>query len=188
MTPRSVDPRSGLVFDVHELGRRPGALREISRQVPAPEGFGNDMIGVPPGSPIDLDVRLEAVVEGVLVTGVARVPMRGECARCLREISYTEEIDLQELFIFPEKELDDEDASRVEGELIDLEPLLRDSVVLDAPFIPLCSPDCLGICPVCGADLNEDPEHGHEDEIDPRWADLAGWVDDNESTTGSQEP
>ncbi len=188
MKPRSVDPRSGLVFDVHELGRRPGALREISREAAAPEGFGNDMIGVPPGSPIDLDIRLEAAVEGVLVTGVARVPMRGECARCLKEITYYDEIDLQELFIFPEKELDDEDASRVEGELIDLEPLLRDSVVLDAPFIPLCRLDCLGICPICGVDLNDDPDHAHKDEVDPRWADLAGWLGGNENEPGSLEP
>lgn len=188
MTPRSVDPRSGLVFDVHELGRRPGALKEISRDTPAPAGFGNDVIGVPTDSPIDLDLRFEAAVEGVLVTGVARVSLRGECARCLKEIAYSEEIDLQELFCFPDKELDDADASRIEGDLIDLEPLLRDSVVLELPFIPLCRPDCLGICPVCGADLNEDPEHSHGEVIDPRWAGLTEWMNGPESQTGSPEP
>lgn len=188
MTPRSVDPRSRLVFDVHELGRRPGAMKEISRQVPAPGGFGNDMIGVPTDSPIDLDLRFEAAVEGVLVTGVARVSYRGECARCLKQITFDDEIDLQELFCFPDKELDDVDASRIEGDLIDLEPLLRDSVVLTVPFIPLCRKDCLGICPVCGADLNEDPSHSHGDEVDPRWAALADWVDGSESQPGSTEP
>lgn len=181
MTHRSIDPRSGLVFDIHELGRRAGAMKEVQRETPAPEGFGNDVIGVPTGSPIALDLRLEAVVEGVLVTGVAAVTLRGECARCLTEISMDHEIDLQELFLFPGKDPDDDEASRIEGDLIDLEPLLRDQVVLDLPFIPLCRPDCLGICPTCGTDLNADPDHTHSEAIDPRWADLASWVDDPES-------
>ena len=76
----------------------------------------------------------------------------------------------------PDKEPDDEEASRLDGELLDLEPLLRDTVVLDLPYTPLCRPDCAGLCPDCGADLNADLDHSHGEKIDPRWADLTGWT------------
>lgn len=174
---RSLDPRSGLVFDIREFGHRAGGSKEIDTQIPAPAGLGNDVIGVPTASPLHLEVRLEGVGDGVLATGVAGVRLRGECARCLTEIEADAEIDLQELFLFPGTDADDEEASRVEGELIDLEPVLRDAAVLDLPFIPLCRADCAGLCPTCGADLNDDPDHGHDQTTDPRWADLAGWDD-----------
>ena len=151
---------------------------EIVRDVPAPEGVGNDVIGVPTASAIHLDLRLEGVGDGVLATGVAEVQLAGECARCLTAIDDQSEIDIQELFLFPGKEPDDDEASRVEGDLIDLEPVLRDTVVLDLPFIPLCREDCAGLCPVCGVNLNDDPEHRHDDAIDPRWASLVGWADE----------
>lgn len=152
-------------------------LKEVTRVAEAPADLGIELIRVPPGSPVDLDLRLESVVEGVLVTGTAVVRLRGNCARCLEEISRTEEVDLQELFCYPGKELDDAEALRIEGELIDLEPVLRDAVVLDLPFTPLCRPDCAGLCPECGANLNADPDHSHAEPIDPRWAELTGWTD-----------
>jgi uncharacterized protein len=68
-----LDHRDPLVFDTHELGRRPGSLRKVTRTVEAPEGLGIiDVIAVPVKSPIDIEIRLESVVEGVLVTGRAR--------------------------------------------------------------------------------------------------------------------
>ena len=177
VTPRLPDPRSGLVLDTHELSRRAGQMREVARIADAPDNLGIEVIGVPPGSPVELQLRLESVVEGVLVTGTAAVRLQGYCTRCLREISSTEEIELQELFCYPGKESDDEEARHIEGEMIDLEPVLRDAVVLDLPFTPLCRPDCAGLCPICGADLNADPDHGHDEAIDPRWADLGTWTD-----------
>ncbi|MFZ0530593.1 MAG: YceD family protein [Propionicimonas sp.] len=174
MTPHLPDRRSGLVLDTHELNRRAGVLREVTRVAEAPADLGIDVIGVPPGSPVDFDLRLESVVEGVLVTGTAQVRLRGNCARCLDEINDTVEVDLQELFCYPGKELDDAEARHIEGELIDLEPVLRDAVVLDLPFMPLCRPDCAGLCPECGASLNADPDHNHAEPIDPRWAGLVG--------------
>ena len=177
MTNRSIDPRSVLVFDIHEFGHRAGGSKEIVDDVPAPEGIGNDVIGVPTESPIHLDLRLEGVGDGVLATGVAEVQLRGECARCLTEIEADAEIDLQELFLFPGTDPDDTEASRVEAEMIDLEPVLRDAAVLDLPFIPLCREDCAGLCPTCGVNLNDDPDHGHGEAIDPRWAELAGWAE-----------
>jgi len=177
---RTIDPRSGLVFDIHELGRHAGEMKQVHREAPAVEGMGNDMIGVPVGSPIRLDLRLEAVVEGILVTGVAEVQLAGECARCLKSLGSVESVDVQELFLFPDKDTDDDEASRVEGDFVNLEPVLRDAVVLDLPFIPLCDRDCAGLCPRCGADLNADPQHDHGGEIDPRWVGLAGWTNDTD--------
>ena len=173
---RPGDPRSGLVLETHELSRRAGEMREVRRSAPAPEDLGTGMIGVPPHAPIELDLRLEAVGEGVLVTGTAEVTLAGQCARCLTPIASNEEVDLQELYLYPDKEPDDEEASRLDGELLDLEPLLRDTVVLDLPYTPLCRPDCAGLCPDCGADLNADLDHSHGEKIDPRWADLTGWT------------
>ena len=149
-------------------------MRTFRRTAGAPADLGIGVIGVPEGSPVELDVKLEAVGEGVLVTGTAVVTLVGECTRCLRPISDSMEIDIQELFYYPGNEPDDE-AARNEGERIDLEPVLRDAVVLDLPFAPLCTQDCRGICAVCGADLNDDPDHSHGDEPDPRWGSLQQW-------------
>ncbi|WP_300078992.1 YceD family protein [Propioniciclava sp.] len=178
---RSIDPRSVLVFDIREFGHRAGSVKEIVTEVPAPEGIGSDVIGVPTDSPIALDLTLEGVGDGVLATGTAGVQLRGECARCLTEIEASAEVDLQELFLFPGVDADDAEASRVESEMIDLEPLLRDAVVLDLPFIPLCREDCAGLCSVCGVNLNDDPDHSHGEATDPRWAELVNW------TTGADQ-
>lgn len=161
-------------------------MKEVTQVAPAPADLGIGVIGVPLGSPIEFSLRLESVVEGVLVTGTAVVQLQGSCARCLDEISTTEEIDLQELYCYPDKELDDPEASRIEGELIDLEPVLRDAVVLDLPFTPLCRPDCAGLCPECGANLNQDPDHGHAEPVDPRWAELAEWTQPSNETKNKE--
>lgn len=147
-------------------------MKPFHRVVEAPAELGIDMIGVPEGSDITLDLRLESVVEGVLVTGTADVTLVGECSRCLTRFEDEESYDLQELYFYPEREAE-EDASWIEDEMIDLEPALRDAVVLDLPFSPLCRDDCLGLCPDCGFNLNDDPEHSHGEAIDPRWGKLA---------------
>ena len=163
------------MIDTHDLGRRAGAMRELHTDVPAPDGMGVDVIGVPPKSPITLDLRLESVVDGVLVSGTAAVTLVGECGRCLDPIEQELVIDVQELYLYPGTDSDDEDASRVEGEVIDLEPLIRDEVVLDLPFMPLCREDCAGLCPTCGTNLNADPDHDHGPALVPRWAELSDW-------------
>ncbi len=151
-------------------------MTQLSSTVKAPTDLGTAVIEVPPGSPVVLDLRLESVVEGVLVTGAARATATGECVRCLEPVSMPVDVDLLELFVYPgQVAMDDEEASRLDGDLLDLEPVLRDQVVLDLPFQPLCREDCLGLCTVCGAQLNDDPEHGHDDGVDPRWGELADW-------------
>lgn len=174
---RHTDPRSGLVVDTHDLGRGAGAMKELNTSVEAPEGLGIDVIGVPKDSPIALDLRIESVGEGVLVTGTAEVEIRGECGRCLTPIEDDLTIDVMELYLFPESETDDADASRLEGTLLDLEPLVRDQVVLELPFMPVCREDCAGLCPTCGANLNDDPDHTHGEVFDARWEKLAGLKD-----------
>lgn len=170
-TQRHLDRRSPYVFDIQELQRRAGAMRVITRRVPAPADLGTEVIAVPEGSDVDLDLRLEAVVEGVLVTGKVDVHLHGECVRCLSQIEQDASFDLQELYFYPGNEVED-DESLVIDEAIDVEVAVRDAVVLELPFTPLCSQGCLGLCPDCGANLNDHPSHTHGETVDPRWEKL----------------
>ncbi|HEX6234867.1 MAG TPA: YceD family protein [Jiangellaceae bacterium] len=178
VTLSTLDPRTPLVLDTHELGRRPGVMQRVRRSVPAPANLGiGGVVGVPEGADIELDVRLEAVMEGVLVSGSARAPLTGECVRCLDAIDSKTVVEFQELYFYPERADEagaeaDEDVPVVEGDLIDLEPTVRDAVVLALPQAPRCRDDCPGLCPQCGARLADDPTHHHE-TTDPRWAALA---------------
>ena len=181
----SLDPRAPLVLDTRELGRRPGSQRQVSRTVPAPADLGIEVLRVPEGAPVELDLRLEAVMEGVLVTGTARAVLEGECARCLEEISETTEVTFQELYVYDDirdsaAAEEDDEVSMLEADLLDLEPVLRDAVVLGLPFQPLCEDDCPGLCVECGARLKDDPDHTHEAPIDPRWAGLAALKGDED--------
>ncbi|MBV2353464.1 DUF177 domain-containing protein [Streptomyces sp. J2-1] len=188
-----LDHRNPLVFDTHELGRRPGALQRQTRTVDAPRDLGiQGVIGVPEGAPLELDLRLESVMEGVLVTGTARARAEGECVRCLEPVGQQLEADFQELFSYPDADdrgrviaepgddaEDDEDRFFIEDGLFDLEPLLRDAVVLALPMQPVCQDDCPGLCSECGARLVDDPDH-HHDALDIRWAALQGLAGSSE--------
>jgi len=175
-----LDPRAPLVLDTRELGRRPGSQREVTRTVPAPADLGIEVLRVPEGAPVELDLRIEAVMEGVLVTGTAAAALEGECVRCLEPIKDEMSAPFQELYVYDDHGLPDEDdeVSMLEDDLLDLEPLLRDAVVLALPFQPLCEDDCPGLCTECGARLAEDPDHTHEAAIDPRWAELTALEND----------
>ncbi|MER5476248.1 DUF177 domain-containing protein [Streptomyces sp. NPDC002734] len=189
-----LDHRDPLVFDTHELGRRPGALRRLTRTVDAPRDLGiADVIGVPEGRPLELQLRLESVLEGVLVTGTARAKAEGECVRCLEPLERQLVADFQEMFSYPDADdrgrpkadagddaEDDEDTLYLEDGMFDLEPVLRDAVVLALPMQPVCQEDCPGLCPECGVRLADDPDH-HHDAVDIRWAALQGLA-------GSLEP
>jgi uncharacterized protein len=167
-----LDVRSPLVLDTRELGRRPGSMRPVERTVPAPAGFGLELVCVPAGSPIELDLRLEAVMEGVLVSGHARAEVTGECARCLDPINERVEAEICELYAYAGHATDDEEIARLQGDFIDFEPQLRDAVVLALPLAPVCAEECAGLCATCGARLADEPaDHGHE-TVDPRWAAL----------------
>jgi DUF177 domain-containing protein len=167
-----LDPRDPLVFDTRTLARRPGQMRTLERVATAPAGLGLDVVGVPEGADLELDLRLESVVEGVLVSGSCRAKATAECVRCLDRIAFDVDLTIQELFAYPDAAAAAADEiERLEDDLIDLEPVLRDAIVLALPQQPVCRDDCPGLCSTCGARLADDPEH-HHDEVDPRWADL----------------
>jgi uncharacterized protein len=175
-----IDPRDPFVIDTRTLGRRPGSMRKDSHTVPAPADLGVEMVGVPEGTDIELDLRLEAVMEGVLVSGTARSPLSGECARCLDPLTSSIEVEFQELYVYSDTrsgESAEDDERRLEGDLIDLEPVVRDAMVLALPLSPLCRDDCPGLCTECGVRLADaEPDH-HHDAVDPRWAALQGMLD-----------
>jgi uncharacterized protein len=144
--------------------------------VPSPSRIGLELIGIQSGAPLDLDLRVESVSEGVLVTGTLAAPTSGECARCLTPFTGLVEVQLTELFAYPdsitEATTEADEVGRVVGDVVDLEQPIIDAVGLELPFSPLCQPDCPGLCPQCGAQLaTAEPGH-HHDQIDPRWAKL----------------
>jgi uncharacterized protein len=173
------------VIDISRLGRRPGSMMPFSETVPNPSRIGLDLIGIDEGAPLTLDLRIESVSEGVLVTGTVSAPTSGECARCLTPITGGVEIDLTELFAYPDSATDEtteaDEFGRVgssgHADTVDLEQPIIDAMGLALPFSPLCGPDCAGLCPECGVALaTAEPGHQHE-KIDPRWAKLAGLLD-----------
>jgi uncharacterized protein len=215
---RTNAPRGALVFDMRQLGRQAGSALSRSRTVPAPADLHLELVSVPVGAQVALDVRFEAVTEGVLATGTATAPLAGECARCLDPLTSTVTVSFQELYLYSEgrphgsrevsdkrekydkrakydrhdedEERDDEERY-LDGDLLDLEPALRDAVVLALPMSPLCRDDCPGLCAECGARLADaGPDHGHEDATDPRWAGLKRFEDqatEQDQTTKRQD-
>lgn len=151
-------------------------MLELHQTVPSPSRIGLDLIAIEPGADLTLDLRLESVSEGVLVTGTVYAPTRGECSRCLTEVTGDVEISLTELFAYPdsttESTTEEDEVGHVVDETIDLEQPIVDAVGLALPFAPLCTPDCPGLCSQCGVALAGEPGHQH-DVIDPRFAKLA---------------
>ena len=172
--------------ELRELGRRAGTMREWDKTLPAQAGWGVEMIGVPEGAPVHLRLRLESVMEGVLVSGEVDVPVTGQCARCPEPLEDTLTLDVQELYAYAgsttEATSEEDEVRRIEGESLDLAPLVRDTVVLTLPLSPTCTPDCAGLCVDCGERLDDLPaDHSHE-LIDPRWAGLAARLADTDTT------
>jgi uncharacterized protein len=175
------DHASPWVISTRELGRRPGNMRTYERTAPAPAGFNLGVIGIPPGEPVELALRLESASEGVFVSGTARADLVGECARCLEPIADEVTVRVGELFAYPdsatEATTDEDEVNHVVDDLVDTEPMIRDAVVLALPLAPLCQDDCRGLCPECGERWVElDAEHGHA-TMDSRWAALRGRLD-----------
>ena len=183
---------------MRQLGRQAGSALTQTRIVPAPDDLRLELIGVPAGTDVALEVRFEAVSEGVLATGTAIAPLAGECARCLAPLTSSVTVGFQELYLYAESRHDkhekhdkhddqeDQDAGELyhlDGDLLDLEPAFRDAVVLALPMSPLCREDCPGLCVECGVPLADaGPGHRHEAAGDPRWAalrQLGNTEDDN---------
>jgi len=203
-TTRTSTPRGALVFDVRSLGRQPGHARTRKLTVPAPADLRLELIGVPEGAAAELDLKFEAVAEGVLVTGSVTAPLAGECARCLAPVTSSVTASFTELYLYPpgrpqgagqardgrrhqdrpdrydEHELQEQDDEEryLDGDLLDLEPAFRDAVVLALPMAPLCRDDCPGLCVECGVPLADAGlGHRHENAPDPRWDGLKQFDD-----------
>jgi uncharacterized protein len=179
-------------LNTYELPRRAGEMKEYELDIVVKEKFGVELISVPAGELIEIDARLESVTEGILLSADVYAVAQGECIRCLDPVEIVIERKIQELYNYEptngrgkkkrksstedltSEDLDVADEFMMEGDILDLETPVRDAIVLSLPSNPLCSQDCLGLCPECGskwADLPED--HAHE-VIDARWASLGG--------------
>jgi uncharacterized protein len=178
-----------LVFDTHEMGRKPGAERTFTVTIEAPADLGYDVYGVPEGSAVEIELRLEAIMEGILATGSASARATGECVRCLDSIDNKIAVGFQELYLYDDAPEDQkaEDSFILEDDMLDLETALRDAVVLALPHNPLCGPDCPGLCVECGARLADDPDHTHGEAIDPRWSALSQLADQPVRTAETSE-
>ncbi|MCX6428709.1 MAG: YceD family protein [Actinobacteria bacterium] len=185
MVPR---PSEVYLFSSHDLPRRSGEMREYSFDITVPERVGIDVIAVLGGEDIHIEMRLESVSEGVLVSADISAIADGECMRCLEPIELDIDRRIQELYRYePQKahtkaerkrareeadDLDDDDDLMMDGDFINLETPIRDAIVLDLPINPLCTLDCAGLCAGCGVKWSLLPsDHAHE-LIDPRWAGL----------------
>ncbi|WP_313960537.1 DUF177 domain-containing protein [Curtobacterium pusillum] len=169
---------------VRDLAHRPGEMREHSLDIEVPDAMGAGVIAVRPGAEMRIDVRLEGLHEGVLVSGHASAEAEGECSRCLIEITEPVEVDFAELFAYDASEDFD---FFVRDDHVDCEQVVRDAVVLALPFQPVCRPDCPGLDPVTGERLADIGEHRASEVVDPRWAALQGLaLADETSTTTPQ--
>ena len=160
---------NSFVVAVNDLTRRPGQMNELELDIPLVDPMGQGLASVLAGEVIELKLRLESVHEGILATGEVETTAAAECSRCLEPLKLAVEVDFQELFAYS---LQQEDDFLVQEEKIDLEQAITDAVVLSLPFKPVCSQDCLGLCPECGMKMAEDPNHVHQAQIDSRWSEL----------------
>jgi uncharacterized protein len=166
-----------LDLNVRDLVHRPGEMRERTLDVSAPEQFGAGAAVVPEGAPMELDVRLEGLHDGILVSAEVATPAAGECVRCLDPVSIPVQVEFQELFAYSPDEAFD---FAVRDDHVDLEPVVRDAVVLALPFQPVCRPDCPGLDPETGEKLADHPERSPREVLDPRWAALEGFQTDSD--------
>lgn len=160
------------VYDenVRDIVGRPGEMRERERSFASLEAFGEALAQVPAGEAIALEVRLESVHEGILASVAAFTTMHAQCGRCLEDFTAPLEVEFQELFAYTPTEADE---YGVHGDHVNLEPPLRDAVVLALPFQPVCRPDCPGLDPETG-DLRDAEAAAESAPVDARWAALAG--------------
>ncbi|HSJ51122.1 MAG TPA: YceD family protein [Actinomycetota bacterium] len=170
-------------IDVRDLLQNPGAARTVHVGETVPD-LRTELADVAEDAPLEGDLTLESVVEGIFVHGSVAGRFTMRCARCLKEFARPFDVTMEELYA---REPGPEDDYALTPELtLDPEPMVRDAVVLEMPFSPLCRPDCLGLCPLCGGDRNLSECPGH-DERDPRWSALDG-LDDLDDTDDPDDP
>ena len=192
--------KNPFLFNTHDLPRRPGEMREYELTIDSHEELGFEVLSIAADEPIDIDLRIESVAEGILASATVRTEASGECGRCLDAVFYDVDESFQELYEYVEdprqarkknkpgkrrpqkssnkdlgEDLDEDLVRQMDGELIDLDGPIRDAIILNLPINPLCSPDCPGLCPDCGLKWTEPPEDHAHAPADIRWAGLENW-------------
>lgn len=182
---KSKSKSSEFTFNVRDLIRRPGEMREQPLDITNTVRLGEGMVAVQPGTHIGGNIRLESLHEGVLASAQIETRAAGECSRCLIPIELPVEVEFQELFAYP---TDEACEFEVHDDHIDLEPLTRDAVVLSLPFQPVCREDCPGLDPVTGERLADQPVGTASPSVDPRWSALIGFeASTDSSASGSAD-
>lgn len=175
-----------LQLSLRGLPRTLGSTAHHEVDWTVPDDLGTSAMWVEPGSTLHLDVDLTSVDEGVLAQVTGDVELHGECVRCLDPVVEEGEFHAAEVYFespkrrttpTPEDELPEEMLTVQDGDVVDLEPLVRDEVLDMVDPLPLCHPDCPGLCPQCGIRLADAPADHHHDDIDPRLAALAALLD-----------
>ncbi len=162
-------PKNPYDLDVRDIMHRPGEMRERELDFDAPEQLGAALAVVKEGAQVQIGVRLEGLHDGILVSAELETVAVGECVRCLDPVRLPIEVEFQELFAYS---LDEAFDYQVQDDHVDLEPVVRDAVVLALPFQPVCRPDCPGLDPETGERLADHPDRTPREVIDPRWAAL----------------
>jgi uncharacterized protein len=164
---------------VRDLVHHPGVSKDLDTVIPAPADLGLGLARVPEGSDLRIDARLDSLHEGILVSGRLSYRVEAECARCLKPFDWDEEVEFRELFDYDRNDASEPEAEDepplVEDDGIDLEQTVRDAVVLDLPFRPIC--EAYGAGP-CEAEGIADPDAAG---YDPRWAALSDLLDGHDS-------
>lgn len=174
------------LLETGDLQRRPGSMREFTREITLAEPMGTVVIALPAQSRIELNGTMESVHDGVLITLQLTGNAVGECVRCLDRVELPIDMRIQELFAYPgtqgELSEDDELLPELIADTANLESVITDAVVLELPFQPWCREDCPGLCPDCGVKLADaEPDHSHE-VLDPRWSALAALTEKDEES------
>lgn len=158
-------------IDVRDLLGHPGASRSAHLRGTI-DDLGTEVATLKADEPVEGTILVESVVEGLLTSGTLTGTFALRCARCLKEFERPVAVEVHELFA-AEPDADDEDVYPLDvGGWLDPEQMVRDAFGLELPFSPLHSPDCQGLCSVCGGDRNLGECPGDHPQADPRWGDL----------------
>lgn len=186
---------------VAQVASRAGQSKSVDLDCPAPSGIGDGIIGVEEGSDVHVEGSFDSIADGLIFNGLIVAPVHAECIRCLKPISKDWHVNAMAFFpynsdvagrgasrstpadkhgdidiIAEEDEAEDTYPLSAGSAYADVEALVRDNLVESLPLQPLCEEDCQGLCPQCGINLNDNPDH-HHDVTDIRWAGLAGLSD-----------
>jgi uncharacterized protein len=169
-----MSPSRPLMAGVTDLVRHPGSRKPVNRTVRF-EHLGISTATVPPDEDVAVDLVLESIANGIVAEGTLTVPWVGDCRRCLREIRGVAHAEVREIF---DRHPVEGETYPFDGEIVDLEPMVRDAVLLALPLAPLCATDCRGPAPedfpatVEGEGALSDAGERAEPARDPRWAAL----------------